>query len=254
MPVDNYPNLSREDLCEIIDSTPGSFWLSVYRNAVADGNIFVEDEQWMDEVIKGIVYLIFRAAFDDGDDAQDARIQMRALFKLVHAQSYSIPKQVIANLANNQKQQAFIVRGAAIMRIMGRITYYLEPIDGGDDFIGRVRLKSKALKKVDFSHERVRIALESLTSKATLQSLAIRLYYDELTGQGVNIKESTLVSDLKKFRKWISSFKATEPTSGVSIGRKSVNLPTFEPKCYEDFAGETRGGDRIRKTRPKGAK
>jgi hypothetical protein len=139
--------------------------------------------------------------------------QIQVIHKLLQPHVYEMPPTVIKELAKKYQGVPAHNRAAAIRAIMWRIARALQPASGDVEsvLIGSAILKQavkvRPLESVELLPDQAAAVHAEVTRhwkpNVTLQSLAIRIYLDELEKQGVQgVDAARLRADLRALAAW----------------------------------------------------
>lgn len=83
-----------------------------------------------------MVELLVRASAGDAL----AECQLKAAHKMIHPETYEVPRTVIEELAGNYHTKPTLARGFALRHLMGALSWIVEPDGEHDVLSGPVRL------------------------------------------------------------------------------------------------------------------
>ncbi len=227
---------TKEELIELLETTPGGASLRSLTRSIFEGRIQPEVWEKAEEIVWGLVGLIGQSYLDDDKTAAD---KVQAIQKILTADIYNVPQELIRELANCDKQPVSVSRGLAIIQIMGALMSHVELVDPSSTVTrGRIRLRQHVHHEQDPEHLIVARRLSQLSAKATLKALAIRIYLEQQHAEDrVEISENSLSADVKEARKWVRNKYGADPIGDHAI---RVVSPSFAWKTRV----EKRGGKR----------
>lgn len=160
------------------------------------GIIKKETQKRVSEIIHQLVRLAHRASTGDAS----ALNQLKVAHKIVYPNVYQFPVTVIENLAERYHTPPHLARAWAVRSIMVEIDLVLEPTREGASLLdGAVKLTTAPnLVKSDL----YKSVASYMRRNSTLQSIAIDMYIDELSREGITLDEERLKDDLRKLKEW----------------------------------------------------
>lgn len=199
-----------ETLLEIVRQTPGVFSLLVLSAVIfGDADLHEDTEskyhRLTEDLISGLAIVIERAA--EGDER--AAIQLKAIEKLIKPEKFDLPLNKIKELLIDRYETSpMLARGWELRRLMSGLLSVVEPVKSGRP--GSINEPIRLIKSPVYWYYKSlwELAQKHWKPKATLQSLAIRIYLEDLqdagvTGEGAEtITDRTLKRDLASVRKW----------------------------------------------------
>jgi hypothetical protein len=165
------------------------------------------------------IRLVERTNFDKDSPAAE---QIQVIHKILRPEVYEFPLTVIRELASKYHGTPAINRAVALRRIMWRIAHALEPVKHDAENILDGPVKMIPVENVEWRPGE-QAALHAEVERywkpgVTLQSLAIRIYQDELNKEGRgSIDAARLRADLRALAEW---------EIGNSPGRGAAAEPT----------------------------
>jgi hypothetical protein len=149
--------------------------------------------------------------------------QIQVIHKLIDPDAYELPTAVIKELAKKYQGVPAHNRARELRKIMWKISHALEPVKQGAKNLLDGPVKVRPLASVEWRLGEEAVLHAEVTRhwkpNVTLQSLAIRIYLDELQREGVQgIDAAHLRADLRALGRWEISNRpgfgaAAEPTA-----------------------------------------
>jgi hypothetical protein len=199
-----------ETLLEIVRQSPGVFSLLVLSAVIHGDSDLHEDSdseyhRLTEDLISGLAIVIERAA--EGDER--AAIQLKAIEKLIKPEKFELRLDKIKELLIDRYETSpMLARGWELRRLMSGLLNVVEPVKSGRP--GSINAPIRLIKCPVYWYYKSlwEVAQKHWKPKATLQSLAIRIYLEDLqdagvTGEGAEtITTETLKRDLERARTW----------------------------------------------------
>lgn len=133
---------------------------------------------------------------------QSAKYKVKAITRIINNKDFSLYEHDIEDIANKSYNQSR-ARAWDIYRLMSRVSYAVTPKTqkAKSVLVGKVKLIELKFVKV---HDREVLRVRELWNpRATLQSLAIRLYHEELERWENSCEIDSLERDMRDAKAWV---------------------------------------------------
>jgi hypothetical protein len=191
-----------ERLLNVVKNAPGAFNLISLNKLIERGAVAADYHWTVSEIVEGLTRLVMLAARGDERSAT----QIKAIEKLINPEKYELPQNKIKELVERYETSPPLARGWELRRLMSLLAFVVQPLkkDGKSSENQPIKLRDNP---PDFYVHLTGLARKHWKPNTTLQSMAIRIYLEELqekgiTDEGEAITDRSLKRDLAKVREW----------------------------------------------------
>ncbi len=198
------------DLLEMAQHAPGLTEMFQLEALSRKGIIKKKTREKVSQIIHQLVRIAYRA--DEGDER--FLDQLKAIHKLSYPQNYDLPATVIKNLVDSYHTSPHLARAWSVRDLMLELSYVVEPVRGDISVLeSKVKLTTTDMHLLN--PEIYGKAERHIKKGSTLQSLAMSIYLDDLSKEGINLNLRQLKLDLQKLREWevANHFDASDGTA-----------------------------------------